>query len=75
MGRLEKEGGQTGPHKEFHFTNFGGSQERKNNDYKQMITSADNSLKTSWPRCEKNGSITGACTGNNPFTLLNTTVL
>lgn len=40
-----------------------------------MITSADNSLKTSWPRCEKNGSITGAYTGNNPFILLNTTVL
>lgn len=54
---------------------FGESQERKNNDYKQMTTSADNSLKTSWPRREKNGSITGACTGNNPLTLLNTTVL
>lgn len=40
-----------------------------------MTTSADNSLKTSWPRREKNGSITGTCTGNNPLTLLNTTVL
>lgn len=42
-----------------------------------MTTSADNSLKTSWPRREKNGSITlrGACTGNNPLTLLNTTIL
>ena len=40
-----------------------------------MTTSADNNLKTSWPRCEKNGSVTGACTGNNSLTLLNTTVL
>lgn len=40
-----------------------------------MTTSADNSLKTSWPRREKNGSIMGACAGNNPLTLLNTTIL
>lgn len=38
-----------------------------------MTTSADNSLKTSWPRREKNGSIMDACTGNS--TLLNTTIL
>lgn len=40
-----------------------------------MTTSADNSLKTSWPRRKKNGSIMDVCTGNNPLTLLNTTIL
>lgn len=40
-----------------------------------MITSADNSLKTSWPRREKNGGIMGTYTGNNPLTLWNPLVL
>ena len=39
-----------------------------------MITSADNSLKTSWPRREKNGSIMDACTSNNSLTRLNTII-
>lgn len=40
-----------------------------------MTTSADNSLRTSWPRREKNGSITGTWTGNNRLMCLNTIIL
>lgn len=55
VGRLEEEGRQTGLHWDFHFTTLVEVKKRKNNDYKQMTTSADNSLKTSWPRRERMG--------------------
>lgn len=75
MGRLEEEGGQTGPHEESHLTTLEEVKKEKTTIYKQMTTSADNSLKTSWPRREKNGSITDVCTGNNPLTLVYATDL